>query len=1015
MIENSSAPQRHNKTKHGGMTTPGNVARINPMKATTHNPEASSPQYVSETAAPPQKFPLDLFSRPENCKFFEQQANGHGIGYLVGLANFGKDNISSLLDPADIDMFLTLAHYCSTQTRPQREQLAEVLLKTIQSTHRHLEATSISSAATLSSPLKSPGKPTKLPLAKQYAISIPTSMEQIRNRITEGKNSFFANLPHPPVNILGDYAYILPTDCIRDLFAHGQLFRGRANVFPPIVGLADSPRATMLRNGPTYRDSVIDPEYRLAVSVWSDDFEPNYSKLNRGSVWIKTIAFHLPERSYVPITNVYPIAVGPKGQNHHAIESILYQNLQSLSGAVGLGLRVYDGHSNCIRTVSAELITVLQDQPERRRANRLMLGNSTYHSRFGICMDYSQVLHLMPSCSRCEYDMISTKSTSIWTPRQCDICTNWSIDIFHPMLKFRPPENYPDSELPEDKFLHLRELDFGYLKSVVEKAHQKLVSREWSRVVAEQYLRVNCINGNAVKEIVACAENCYSWQKATEENNQEIMRILEEEREREPNQHKMWSWPSIWDFPQFEIWQSTEVPMHVIFKGVVDSTTTLIQRWVQKQRKYESFLKFMSKRMQSIKDLHVSWLKAEPYTRGELGGWVSENYLALARISAWVYSGLMDIANDPEYEEPNKPQARWTRQENEKWLSVRRLDSKGNAATLRERVASFMNSDDGPPSIPPPTGGSIGNVNAVSMRMFEMVSFLMGMDAHDEGGMVSARLIRLYLNSIHRLDTAMRDEPSEAKKPIWLSSYNFLSLLNIPKQVAKLGPLRNRWEGGVMGEGFLRKVKPTLTSPNRLNWTKNLLTTLVRQHSIINLRRKMEKDPTSFDDHWLERDGKFRTYGSLMEIEDCFQNHDPISIVIAEDKESSEMKPRLYAIFREANQRRMLEFTHPERGMSWSNSFGLFYHLLSMGQQPVAFPHGDGGELVIVSYGVLLPRIQIQIGIEENGDGRQYCLIDHRWRVFDDSQNLTFPHLAVVGFDSESSEDISYEDTSADE
>ena len=150
MLENSSAPQCHNETKHGGMTTPGNVARINPMKATTHNPEASSPQYVSETAAPPQKFPLDLFSRPENCKFFKQQANGHGIGYLVGLANFGKDNISSLLDPADIDMFLTLAHYCSTQTRPQREQLAEVLLKTIQSTYRHLEATSISSAATLS-------------------------------------------------------------------------------------------------------------------------------------------------------------------------------------------------------------------------------------------------------------------------------------------------------------------------------------------------------------------------------------------------------------------------------------------------------------------------------------------------------------------------------------------------------------------------------------------------------------------------------------------------------------------------------------------------------------------------------------------------------------------------------------------------------------------------------------------------------------------------------------------------
>ena len=80
-----------------------------------------------------------------------------------------------------------------------------------------------------------------------------------------------------------------------------------------------------------YEDSTIDPAYRVSISVWSDDFEPNYSKLNRGSVWIKTITFHIPGRSYVPITNVYPIAVGPKGQRHNAIESALYKDIKELS------------------------------------------------------------------------------------------------------------------------------------------------------------------------------------------------------------------------------------------------------------------------------------------------------------------------------------------------------------------------------------------------------------------------------------------------------------------------------------------------------------------------------------------------------------------------------------------------------------------------------------------------------------------------------------------------------------
>ena len=180
-------------------------------------------------------------------------------------------------------------------------------------------------------------------------------------------------------------------------------------------------------------------------------------------------------------------------------------------------------------------------------------------------------------------------------------------------------------------------------------------------------LRVkNCINGTAVKEILTCAKNCYFWKKANEENNQEIIWILEEERECEHNKHQMWPWPSISDHSQFEIWQSSKVPMHAIFKGIVESTTILIQRWwVQKQHNYESFLKFLSKRMQRMKDLHNSWLKAEPYTRGKLGGcWVSENYLALAQVSAWIYSGLMDIASDPDYKQPGKLHSKWIRQEN---------------------------------------------------------------------------------------------------------------------------------------------------------------------------------------------------------------------------------------------------------------------------------------------------------------------------------------------------------------
>ena len=141
MLENSLAPQRHNKLKHGGHSK-ASIPNRNPtsyqsssMPNVAHLPTQSESSILELT---PDKFPPELFSRPQNCRFFEQQAKGNGVGYLVGLANFGKDNISKMLDPQDIDMFVSLAHYCSTQTRPQREQVSEVLDKACQATQRHI-------------------------------------------------------------------------------------------------------------------------------------------------------------------------------------------------------------------------------------------------------------------------------------------------------------------------------------------------------------------------------------------------------------------------------------------------------------------------------------------------------------------------------------------------------------------------------------------------------------------------------------------------------------------------------------------------------------------------------------------------------------------------------------------------------------------------------------------------------------------------------------------------------------
>jgi hypothetical protein len=60
----------------------------------------------------------------------------------------------------------------------------------------------------------------------------------------------------------------------------------------------------------------------------------------------------------------------------------------------------------------------------------------------------------------------------------------------------------------------------------------------------------------------------------------------------------------------------------------------------------------------------LDWSKCLPYKTGKLGGWVSKNYLAAARLISWFYRPILesiDVIN--QYEEPKKPLQTWTRME----------------------------------------------------------------------------------------------------------------------------------------------------------------------------------------------------------------------------------------------------------------------------------------------------------------------------------------------------------------
>jgi hypothetical protein len=49
-----------------------------------------------------------------------------------------------------------------------------------------------------------------------------------------------------------------------------------------------------------------------------------------------------------------------------------------------------------------------------------------------------------------------------------------------------------------------------------------------------------------------------------------------------------------------------------------------------------------------------------PYTGAKLGGWISENYLALAILKCWFFSMLSTVVAEFQFIEPQTQQQDWT-------------------------------------------------------------------------------------------------------------------------------------------------------------------------------------------------------------------------------------------------------------------------------------------------------------------------------------------------------------------
>ena len=267
-----------------------------------------------------------------------------------------------------------------------------------------------------------------------------------------------------------------------------------------------------------------------------------------------------------------------------------------------------------------------------------------------------------------------------------------------------------------------------------------------------------------------------------------------------------------------------------------------------------------------------------------------------------------------------------------------------------------------------------------------MNSHIMGMDeGTKEEILVMKQLIMLFLSAFSKFETSTRPY-TKRTKPLWLTKYNFTCLLNLPYQVTILGPVRNRWEGSLRGEGLLKTIKP-MVHGQRKNWQKNLLLNVLRQKTLLQLERDDTYEDVEDDDDDDEPTAliprqMFKVYQYLELMRDFLEGR-PVSCILQEQGDEKELS--VFCGYKQGIRQHAAKFNCvPDTGMY---HFGLWYFEMTEEEQPedgyeeTAVPQLELGAVEISDYGILLPLAEAG---PPGGDGRshKYAVVTSTWRSF---------------------------------
>lgn len=376
-----------------------------------------------------------------------------------------------------------------------------------------------------------------------------------------------------------------------------------------------------------YKPMKIDP-YIFTLVVWSDAFEPNNTRQNKNSIWLKTVTLHPSNSCDTSLNHTFALCMGFKNDDRDNVNSLYNTEINSLEKVHYFYVDKVKETVPCVFYV----MTMSNDCPERCAINNILqFGKST--KRFGYCSLTKS--NKIASCKKCYsnniFNIFQEETDEKKDNMKCGLCCDFEFGNNKAVERFDVPIEYPRTYHPsspetptthpifkprQSRKMFPYKQNYCSMKQGVNFALFNLYTKTWKSNEGTAYLKMFGLSATTITKIIEFATNDSS-----------------KEDHDDTHIYDRYKYPCMWS-SSLELHQFVEVPMHHIFEGIVKSIIEIQISFFKWYKKWSTFSKDSNIILNNVLSSKTNFCKALPFSGDNLttGGWIAEQYVAFARI-----------------------------------------------------------------------------------------------------------------------------------------------------------------------------------------------------------------------------------------------------------------------------------------------------------------------------------------------------------------------------------------------